>query len=118
MSSVADTTWLDVVIGTSGSDGWYDNFKEDSSNSGVRVQISLASRTTGSLGLGEIILAQPNIYDGKYYLLTAGRTDFLRGDYFTITDSVANTGRIQTTLARLFNFQFPHTSGAPTYADA
>lgn len=118
LSSVADTTWLDVVIGASGSDGWYDNFKEDSSNSGVRVQISLASRTTGSLGLGEIILAQPNIYDGKYYLLTAGRTDFLRGDYFTITDSVANTGRIQTTLARLFNFQFPHTSGAPTYADA
>lgn len=118
LSSQADTTWLDAVIGTSGSDGWYDNFKEDSGGYGARVAITLASRTAGSLGLGEVLLIQPTLYDGKYYLLTAGRTDFLKSDYWTFTDSVSNTGRIQTTLCRLYKKYLPHTSGTPTYADA
>lgn len=118
LTSVSDTTWLDVVLGVADSDGWYDNFKEDSGGYGARILIDLASRTTGALGIGEIILAQPTEYDGKWYLMTAGRTDFIRGDYFTFTDSVSNTGRVQTTLARLYRKHLPHTAGTPTYADA
>lgn len=118
LSSVSDTTWLDLVLGVSDSDGWYDNFKEDSGGLGARIKIELTSRTTGALGIGEVILAQPVQYDGKWYLMTAGRTDFIKGDSFTFTDSVSNTGRIQTTLARLYGKHLPHTSGSPTYADA
>ena len=118
LSSVSDATWYDLVLGVADSDGWYDNFKEDSSGLGARIKISLTSRTTGTLGIGEVILAQPSAYDGKYYLLTAGATDFLVGDLWTFTDSVANTGRIQTTIARLYSKHLPHTSGTPTYADA
>lgn len=118
LTSVSDTTWLDVALGVSGSDGWYEKFKEDSGGLGVRIQVDLASRTTGALGIGEIILAQPVNYDGKWYLMTAGVTDFIKGDSFTFTDSVSNTGRIQTTLCRLYGKHLPHTSGTPTYADA
>lgn len=118
LSTITDATWTDIVLGVTDSDGWYDNFKEDSSGLGARIKIELTSRTTGALGIGEIILAQPTLYDGKYYLMTAGATDFIRGDSFTFTDSVTNTGRIQTTLARLYGKHLPHTAGTPTYADA
>lgn len=118
LSTVLNATWLDLVLGVADSDGWYDNYKSDTSNLGVKIEIALSSRTTGTLDIGEVILAQPTYYDGKYYLLTAGATDFLKGDNFTFTDSVSNTGRIQTTLARLYRKHLPHTSGTPTYADA
>lgn len=118
LTTVLNATWLDLVLGVADSDGWYDNYKSDTSNLGVKIEIALSSRTTGTLDIGEVILAQPTYYDGKYYLLTAGATDFLKGDNFTFTDSVANTGRIQTTLARLYRKHLPHTSGTPTYADA
>lgn len=118
LASAPAATWTDVALGATGEDGWYDNFKEDSSGLGVRIKIELTSRTTGELGIGEILLIQPTIYDGKYYVLTAGVTDFVKGDYFTLTDTVSNTGRIQTTIARLYRKHLPHTSGSPTYADA
>lgn len=118
LTTVLNATWLDLVLGVSNSDGWYDNYKSDTNKLGVKIEIALSSRTTGTLDIGEVILAQPTYYDGKYYLLTAGATDFLKGDNFTFTDSVSNTGRIQTTLARLYRKHLPHTSGTPTYADA
>ena len=118
LTTVLNATWLDLVLGVSNSDGWYDNYKSDTNKLGVKIEIALSSRTTGTLNIGEVILAQPTYYDGKYYLLTAGATDFLKGDNFTFTDSVSNTGRIQTTLARLYRKHLPHTSGTPTYADA
>lgn len=118
LTTVADTTWHDLTLGITTDDGYYENFKENDGGDGVRISITLASSTTGALGLGEILLISPTSYDGKYYLLTAGRTDFLTKDNWSFVDSVSNTGRIQTTLARLFNICLPHTSGAPTYADA
>jgi hypothetical protein len=51
-------------------------------------------------------------------LVTAGPIDFLKGDNWDWTDTVANTGRIQTTIARLYRKYLPYTAGTPTYADA
>lgn len=117
---VAQTGWNDLILGA-GTDtkGWYDNFKEDYTGLGVRVQLTLDSRTGGSLLVDEVIIAQPTSFDGKYYMLTTGAltADCLVGDFWTFTDSVVNTGRTQTWIARLFGKFFPHTSGAPTYAD-
>lgn len=118
LTTKTDATWFDLVLGVDSSDGFYDNFKEDSGGNGCRVAITLASRTTGSLLIGEVILVQPTLFDGKWYLLTAGQTDFLKSDYWTFTDTVANTGRVQYWLSRLAGKYLPHTSGTPTYADA
>ena len=118
LTSKTDATWFDLAIAST-SDCYYDNFKENPSPySGLRIEIALASRTNGSLIVDDIVLAQPVLFDGKWYLVVAGSVDFLKSDYFTFTDSVSNTGRIQTTLARLFGVTLPHTSGTPTYADA
>jgi len=115
----AQSGWFDTYIGVDADDdGWYDNFKEDNSGNGFRVAVDLASRTTGTLLIDEIILAQPVLWNGIYYLLTAGSTDYLKEDYFEYVDSVSNTGVNQTWLARLYSKHLPHTSGSPTYADA
>jgi len=118
LTTKTDATWFDLVLGVDSSDGFYDNFKEDSGGNGCRVAITLASRTTGALLIGEVILIQPTLFDGKWYLLTAGQTDFLKSDYWTFTDTVSNTGRVQYWLSRLTGKYLPHTSGTPTYADA
>lgn len=116
LTVMPNNVWTDLVFGiTNPADTWHENFNTSSPT----VKIELASRTTGSLALSDIILAQGDSYDGKFYLLTAGEdgNDFLVGDKFTWTDLVANTGRIQTTIARLYDRYLPHTNGVPTYAD-
>jgi len=119
ITSLTNDIWTDLTLGVGATNkGWYDVFKEDSSGNGARVVLSLASNTTGDLYVGEVILAQPTLFDGKYYLLTAGATDFLNGDYFTFGDTVANTGRINFNIARLYGKYFKHASSSPTYADA
>jgi hypothetical protein len=117
LTTKTDATWFDLILGTGDNKGWYRTFKEDSIQKGVRIQVTLASRTTGSLLIDNIILAQPQTFDGKYYLITPGQTDFLYSDYFNFADTVANTGTTQTGLSRLLNIYLPHTSGVPTYAD-
>jgi len=116
----AQSGWTDLAAGTGTStEGWYDNFKEDFTGSqGIRITLELSGRTTGNLLIDEFIVAQPVLYDGKYYLLVAGENEYLQGDSFTFTDSVLNTGRTQAWIARLYGKYLPHTSGAPTYADA
>ena len=119
----AQTGWNDLVLGVTANEGWYDEFKEDNAGEGVRVYITLTSRSTGTLLIDSLIVSQPHLYNGCYYLPVAGENDFLERDYFTFTDAVAGTsggtGRIQFTLARLYGMSLPHTSsGFPTYADA
>ena len=118
LTTQATATWIDLVLGDADEKGWYEQFKEDDGGNGVKIKIELSNWTTGALGIAEIVLVPMVPYDGKYYVLTAGRTDFLKGDYFTYTDTATNTGRIQTTIARLFGKSLPHTAGTPTYADA
>ncbi|RLD10049.1 MAG: hypothetical protein DRI56_03235 [Chloroflexota bacterium] len=114
----SQTGWNRLILGSGASTaGWYENFKEDYDGSGIRVQVSLSSRTTGYVLIDEVIVAQPVLFDGKYYLLLVGSTDALVGDYWTFTDSVSNDGRIQTWLARIYGKFLPHTSSGETYAD-
>jgi hypothetical protein len=115
----AQTGWTALTLGVGTSiKGWYDTYKEDYSGNGIRFQISLASRTTGTLLIDEIIVAQPTAYDGKWYMLVSGATDFSKDDFWTFTDTVANTGRTQYWLSRLYGKYLPHTAGVATYADA
>jgi hypothetical protein len=114
----AESGWNDICIGVGADEeGWYDVFKEDNSGAGFKVKIALSSRTTGTLLIDEVVLIQPTLFSGLYYVVTAGATDYLKEDYFTFTDSSSDTGRNQFWLARLYGKHLPHTSGTPTYAD-
>jgi hypothetical protein len=119
LNSYSDVTWHEVALGVYDEKGYYDNFKEDYNNQGVRVSIEVSGLTTGTVNVDDIILRQAFQWDGKYYLITSGQDDFLVGDTYTVDDSVvANTGRIQTTMGRLYGVTLPHASAGETYPDA
>jgi len=114
----AQTGWNVITLGIGATNkGWYDVFKEDNSGNGVRIKIELSGRTTGTLLVDDVLLVQPQLYNGLYYMLVPGQTDFLIGDTFSFADTVAETGIIQKWIARLYSTSLPHTSGAPTYPD-
>lgn len=114
LSTATNDVWADLTLGVTDNKGYYGQwFKDDTT-----IKIALSGATTGEVIVDEIIVTQPTAYDGKYYFVTAGKTDYLKDDYFTFTDSVLNTGRIQYILSRLFGVYLPHTNGTPTWADA
>lgn len=113
VSTLSETDPTYIALGLEDEKGWYPNWRQ----SDAEFKIELASRTTGGIQIDNIILAQPTKFDSLYYLLVSGDTPSVTGDGFGITDSVSNTGRIQSTIARLFGEHLPSTSGTPTYAD-
>jgi len=114
LSTIANDTWTDITLGVTDNKGYYSEWFEDA----AVLKIDLATCTTGSVIVDEIIVTQPTVYDGKYYFVVAGSTDFLKDDYFRYIDTVLNTGQIQYILSRMFGVYLPHTSGVPTWADA
>jgi len=111
----SETGWNDArIIDDSGI--WYDNFKQDVSGNGLQIKIE-TTISSGYLLIDEVILVQPQMYDGKWYLITAGGSDYLKNDYFSFGDTVTNTGVIQYWISRLFGRYLPHDTGTPTYSD-
>lgn len=113
VSTLTNDVWKDVIFGLNNVNGWYDSFKLST----IPCSFTYSGWSTGSIIIGEIIGVYGVYHDNQFYYLVSGNTDFIKGDYFTQENSVANTGRIQTLLAKYYNFYFPHTSGTPTYAD-
>ena len=81
------------------------------------VKIELSSRTTGTLLIDDLIVGPYTRVDGAWVAMVGGATPFLKGDLFTVTDTCADTGIVQTWLARTFGIYLPHTSGSPTWAE-
>ena len=112
VSSLSTTNWTVAIFGTD-ENGFYDNWKQLNSE----VSVELTGATTGHIFIGGILLAQPDEFDGNYYLMHAGSVPMQVGDYWFVTDSCSNTGRIQSTIARLYGTSLPHASSGETYGD-
>lgn len=81
------------------------------------VKITLSGRTTGTLLVDDVVIGHYSSFDGAYYAVVGGATQFLRRDKATWTDT--ETGAvIQYWLWRAFGFYLPHsTGGGVTWAD-
>lgn len=74
------------------------------------VKIALTGRTSGTLLVDDVVICQYTPFDGSYYAIVGGATQFLRRDKATWTDT--ETGSvIQYWLWRAFGFYLPHTTG-------
>lgn len=89
MSSLTNSAW-NVVKMDLDSDLYYTNFKE----ADLDIKFTLASRTTGTLYLDDVLFGPMTMVDGLWYFLPGGSTSFLEGDVFTWTDSEAGTRAI------------------------
>lgn len=124
--------WNNLVLGNGATNkGWYDVFFEDwedtsvspSITLGVQIKVALASRTTGTVIIDEIILVPGQLFNGVYYACVSEKSneDVLVGDNWTFTDAYSGAsyaGAIQETIRAITGNYLPHTSGVETYADA
>lgn len=89
---VADLTAVsagwNVLRLTIGTKCWPENWDQND----VKLSITLASRTTGTLLIDDVVVRPMDVHDGLFYAAVGGATRFLNGDTFTFTDS--ETGAI------------------------
>lgn len=116
LSAQSGWTILTFAITT---DAWFKqwNTTDVSSSLANFVKIALSSRTTGTLLIDDFLLGQYSPVDGAWVAIVGGATPFLRGDYFTVTDTSTDTGIIQTQLARCGLGYLPHLSSSNTWSE-
>lgn len=108
----AQTGWnlLEIAIGTK---SWLKTFNAESPG----VKIELASNTTGTVLVDDLIFTPFQRFDGLWYLPLGDATPFLRLDEFSWTDS-ATESILQLWFWKALGRYLPHaTGGSITWAD-
>lgn len=85
-STLSNGAWNLIIVPLTKS-CYYKNFKENA----LTLEVELASRTTGSIYIDDIIVREFVLMDGSYWAAVGGSTNFLKGDTWTITDTVSAT---------------------------
>lgn len=80
------------------------------------VKIALTARTTGTLLVDDVVIGQYDDFDGSYYAIVGGATQFLRLDKATWTDTSVDNAILQYWFWRAFGFYLPPAVIAPTTA--
>lgn len=111
--TIASETGWNLFIVDRDADLWVDNFYQDQLEFKVEVPV-LAS---GTLYLSFIHFEPMTQVDGVWYCIIPGATTWVKGDYFTVTDTFTGSDSIlQKYLVYAFNRYLPH-AGSPTVAD-
>lgn len=115
----AQTGW-NILTFPITKDAWYLNWKKTApsgSLTNASVAITLSGRSTGTLLVDDFTIGPYTQVDGNWVAIVGGATPFLLRDKFTIVDSTADTGIIQTILARRYGQYLPSTSGTPSWTE-
>lgn len=109
MSSLTNSAWNVVRLST-GADTkpWPPVWNQN----GAYVRVALASRTTGTCVLDEVVLREYYALDGAWVLPVGGNTKYVLGDTQTSTDTIASDSKCQKHLWRLFGRYLPHRPNA------
>lgn len=113
LNTLTNGEWsiLKLTLGTA---NWFENFNEND----LTLSVTLASRTTGTCNIDDVLLAPFSRFDGSWVAIVGAQTEFLRDDVFTWTDTDGGTGNVQYHTWRAFGDYLPSTSGAtPTWAE-
>lgn len=118
VSSLANDAWaivgFDSLSTTNRKKFWPRNMSETD----INIEIELASWSTGSLYVDDLILSPMTKIDGTWYALAGGATPFLVADSFSWTDALAGSDSVvQRTLAYVYGETLPHDSAAPSISD-
>lgn len=89
MSGLTNSAW-NVVGLTLDDDLWYQTFKE----ADLTIEVELASRTTGSCVIDDVIISPFTNVDGSWYIVVGGSTPFLYNDTFTWTDALTGSDAV------------------------
>lgn len=113
-----DTAWHVVVlgdtIGVPGKSNWYKNFNA----ANLTMTISRQGSSTGTVTIDDVIFAPMVSFDGSWYAMLGGSTQWKRYDQYTWTDSENTTAsaQIQNWLWRAYGRYYPAAPASPTAA--
>lgn len=89
-----------------GQDNWHSRWNQE--NPTIAVQLS--GRTTGYVLIDDVVITPYDNFDGSWYAMVGGSTNFLRKDKTNWTDT-ATESIIQYFLWLFWNAYLPHTTG-------
>lgn len=112
MSGLTNAAW-NVVTLTLNDDLFYQTFKE----ADLTIEVELASRTTGSCVLDDIIVSPFTNVDGSWYIVVGGATPFLKDDVFTWTDQLTGSDAVVQHWWWRAGWGYLPASSSPTIAD-
>lgn len=124
----ASSTAVDITTGTAdiwnilkiglGAANWFKVF----GNAGLSLSISRTSATTGNVDIDDVVVAPMANFDGSWYSVIGGSTQFLLDDSFTFTDTEQGSaqavpqGVLQSWLFRTSGRYLPAKTMAPLTA--
>lgn len=86
VTTLNNAAW-NIVKLTADKRCWLTNFTADQ----VLVKIALSGQSTGAIRIDDVIVTNWVALDGQWWAPVGGATPFLKGDLFTVTDSVNAT---------------------------
>lgn len=104
---------LVTLPATPGSSSYYKAWATDR----MRLRFTLASNTTGTVGLDSIVLSPMAAIDGTHLAIVAGSTPWKVGDTISLTDSGGTSGVMARELREATGVDFPVTAGSEYFLD-
>lgn len=122
---VAQSGWTVLTFPIT-TNAWFKNWNKSVPSSTLTnslVKVELASNTTGDLLIDDLVIGPytrlaDNPGPGSTWVaMIGGATPFLRGDYFTATDTNTGAGIISEWLARIYGEYLPTVTSSPSWAE-
>lgn len=85
ITSISNNAWSTLQMAL-GSASWFKNFD----SAALSLYVARTAGTTGSVAVDDILFAPFASFDGSWYAIVGGMTQFLRLDQFTWTDAEYN----------------------------
>lgn len=118
LTGYSDTNWHVVVLGASngvpGAANWYKNFN----SANLSITIARSSGTTGNVTIDDVIFTPFASFDGSWYVLLGGTTQWARYDQYawTDTESATASAQIQNWIWRSYGRYYPACPASPSAA--
>lgn len=87
-------------------------FFENWNETTLDIEIQLASNTTGTVLVDDLIFGPMTAFDGTFWAFVGGATPFLVNDTYTAADSISSDSILQKWLWRAYGRSLPHDTTA------
>lgn len=117
ISSISNNAWGTLRLGLTTNENWYKNFNQ----AALTVKIQRSGGSAGSVDIDDVLLCEMDNFDGSWYSVVGGTTQFKIKDKFSWTDNeysstysgIGANGQIQSWIWKMYGRYLPSIPTAP-----